>query len=137
MKNVSTILNHLKQHPEFRKINTNQKIQKLIDILPLKLKKGIKFAYVKSEILYFVLTHPVFKLEFEYNKALINSLLISANLANIQDIKFFVTNKREKKQEIQKVEKYKERSHGIFENKIENPKLHNLFEEIRAVIKNS
>ncbi|RXK01147.1 hypothetical protein CRU98_01485 [Arcobacter sp. CECT 8986] len=137
MKNVSTILNHLKQHPEFRKINTNQKIQKLIDILPLKLKKGIKFAYVKGEILYFVLTHPVFKLEFEYNKALINSLLISANLANIQDIKFFVTNKREKKQEIQKVEKYKERSHGIFENKIENPKLHNLFEEIRAVIKNS
>lgn len=137
MKNVSTILNHLKQHPEFRKINTNQKIQRLIDILPLKLKKGIKFAYVKGEILYFVLTHPVFKLEFEYNKALINSLLISANLANIQDIKFFVTNKREKKQEIQKVEKYKERSHGIFENKIENPKLHNLFEEIRAVIKNS
>ncbi|AXX92739.1 DUF721 domain-containing protein [Malaciobacter molluscorum LMG 25693] len=134
---MSTILNHLKQHPEFRKINTSQKIQKLIDILPLKLKKGIKFAYVKGEILYFVLTHPVFKLEFEYNKALINSLLISAHLANIQDIKFFVTNKREKKQEVKKVEKYKERSHGIFENKIANPKLHKLFEEIRAVIKNS
>ncbi|RXJ86402.1 DUF721 domain-containing protein [Arcobacter sp. CECT 8985] len=137
MKNMSAILNHLKQHPEFRKINTNEKIQRLINILPLKLKKGIKFAYVKGEILYFVLTHPVFKLEFNHNKDSIKSQLINANLANIEDIKFFVTNKREKKQEIKIKEKYDERSYGIFENKVEDPRLHNLFEDIRDIIKSS
>jgi hypothetical protein len=138
MKKVSTILNHLKQNPEFRKINTNEAMQRLISVLPLKLKKGIKFTYIKNETLYFVLTHPVYKMEFEYNKALINSLLSSAHMTNINDIKFFVTNKREKKQEENIVyEKYDERSYGIFRNSIKDPKLHRLFEEIRELIKSS
>ncbi|WP_322862347.1 DUF721 domain-containing protein [Malaciobacter marinus] len=113
-------------------------MQRLINVLPLKLKKGIKFTYIKNETLYFVLTHPVYKMEFEYNKALINSLLSSAHMTNINDIKFFVTNKREKKQEENIVyEKYDERSYGIFQNNIKDPKLHKLFEEIRKVIKSS
>ncbi len=138
MKNMSTILNHLKQHPDFRKINTNEKIQRFINILPMKLKKGIKFAYVRNEILFFVLTHPIYKMEFEYNKALIKSLLNNAHMTNINDFKFFVTNKIEKKQEKPKEsELYKERSYGIFKNHIENKKLHTLLEEIRDLIKNS
>ncbi|AXH10089.1 hypothetical protein CP960_08470 [Malaciobacter halophilus] len=138
MKKVSTILNHLKQNPEFRKINTNEAIQRLINVLPMKLKKGIKFGYVKNDTLYFVLTHPVYKMEFEYNKALINSLLSSAHMTSIKDVKFFVTNKREKKQEeIIFYEKYDERSYGIFKNSLKDPKLHKIFEEIREIIKSS
>ena len=138
MKKMNEILCHLKNNPEFRKINTQETIQRFINILPLKLKKGIKFAYVKRQILYFVLTHPVYKMEFEYNKSLINTLLKKAQIANVEELKFFVTNKIERK--VKKEEKndhFNERSYGIFENPIKNEKLHNKVEEIRKIIKES
>ena len=138
MKKVNEILTHLKYNPEFKKINTNEKLDNLIQVLPLKLKKGVKFAYIKKQILFFVLTHPVYKMEFEYNKDFIKSLLKKASIANVEDIRFFVTNKLEKR-EIEKVEEpsFSERSYGIFENKVEDIKLHNKFEEIRNIINNS
>ena len=128
----------MKYNPEFKKINTNEKLDNLIQALPLKLKKGVKFAYIKKQILFFVLTHPVYKMEFEYNKEFIKSLLKKASIANVEDIRFFITNKLEKK-EITKVEEpfFTERSHGIFENKVEDENLHKKFEEIRKIISSS
>ena len=111
---------------------------KFIDVLPLKLKKGVKFGYIKNQTLYFVLTHPVYKMEFEYNKADIKSLLKKFKIANVEDIGFFVTNIIEKK-ETKKTDEplYKERSYGIFENKAKDEKLFKKFERIRDIIKNS
>jgi len=139
MKKMNEILCHLKNNPEFRKINTQETIQRFIELLPLKLKKGIKFAYTKKQILYFVLTHPVYKMEFEYNKSLINSLLKKAAIANVDELKFFVTNKIEKKEQKkeQKFEYYKERSYGIFSNTIKDERLYERVEEIRKIIKGS
>ena len=135
---MNEILCHLKNNPEFRKINTQETIQRFIDLLPLKLRKGIKFAYVKKQILYFVLTHPVYKMEFDYNKSLINSLLKKAAIANVEELKFFVSNKIEKKVKTeQKFEYFKERSYGIFSNSIKDEKLHKKVEEIRNIIKGS
>ncbi|XOB61092.1 hypothetical protein ACMC56_10800 [Campylobacterota bacterium DY0563] len=77
-------------------------------------------------------------MEFEYNKSLINDLLKKSNIANIEDVRFFVTNKIEKKQKpIIQENNYKERSFGIFANNIKDEKLHKKFEEIREIIKNS
>ncbi len=138
MKKINEILSHLKNNPEFSKINTSALIKKFIDVLPLKLKKGVKFGYVKNQTLYFVLTHPVYKMEFEYNKADIKSLLKSFKIANVEDIGFFITNVIEKKEEKEKpVIFYKERSYGIFENKAKDEYLHKKFEKIREIIKNS
>lgn len=138
MKKINEILSHLKNNPEFRKINTSFLIMKFIDVLPLKLKKGVKFAYIKNQTLYFVLTHPVYKMEFEYNKALIKSLLKNFKIANVEEIAFFVTNVIEKKEE-NKIEQnvYKERSYGIFENLAKDEKIFKKFENIREIIKNS
>ena len=138
MKKINEILSHLKNNPEFSKINTSFLIQKFIEVLPLKLKKGVKFAYVKNQTLYFVLTHPVYKMEFEYNKADIKSLLKNFKIANVEDIGFFITNVIEKKEE----EKepfllYTERSYGIFENRAKNEYIFKKFEKIREIIKNS
>ena len=138
MKKISEILSHLKNYPEFKKFNTYSLIVKFIDVLPLKLKKGVKFAYVKNQTLYFVLTHPVYKMEFEYNKADIKSLLKKFKIANVEDIGFFITNVIEKKEE----EKepfllYTERSYGIFENRAKNEYIFKKFEKIREIIKNS
>ena len=138
MKKINEILNHLKNNPEFRKINTSFLIMKFIDVLPLKLKKGVKFAYIKNQTLYFVLTHPVYKMEFEYNKALIKSLLKEFKIANIDDVSFFVTNVIEKKEkeEIETI-LFKERSYGIFENKAKDENIFKRFEKIREIIKSS
>lgn len=138
MKKINEILSHLKNNPEFRKINTSILITKFIDVLPLKLKKGIKFGYVKNQTLFFVLTHPVYKMEFEYNKALIKSLLKNFKIANIEDIGFFVTNVIEKKESVKEAEPmYVERSYGIFENKAKDEMIFKKFEKIREIIKNS
>ena len=138
MKKINEILSHLKNNPEFSKINTSILITKFIDVLPLKLKKGIKFGYVKNQTLFFVLTHPVYKMEFEYNKALIKSLLKNFKIANVEDIGFFVTNVIEKKESEKKEEPmYIERSYGIFENKAKDEMIFKKFEKIREIIKNS
>ena len=111
---------------------------KFIDVLPLKFKKGIKFGYVKNQTLFFVLSHPVYKMEFEYNKADIKSLLKNFQIGDVNDIGFFVTNVIEKKQTVEEADSlYKERSYGIFENKIKDEKLFKKFEKIREIIKNS
>ena len=138
MKKINEILSHLKNNPEFSKINTSFLIKKFIEVLPLKLRKGVKFAYVKNQTLYYVLTHPVYKMEFEYNKADIKSLLKNFKIANVEDIGFFITNVIEKKEE----EKepfllYTERSYGIFENRAKNEYIFKKFEKIREIIKNS
>ena len=113
-------------------------IQKFIEVLPLKLKKGVKFAYVKNQTLYFVLTHPVYKMEFEYNKADIKSLLKNYKIANVEDIGFFITNVIERKEEPQKPPSlYVERSYGIFENKAKSEQIFKKFEKIREIIKTS
>ncbi len=140
MKKINEILAHLKNNPEFRKVNSQKDIQKFINLLPSKLKKGIKFAYIKNEILYFVLTHPVYKMEFEYNNSLINSLLKKSHMKNIVKIKFFVSNKIEKKTNTNVTilsNVFKERSYGIFENSLKDEKLHQRVEEIRQIIKKS
>ena len=139
MKKVNDILSHLKYNPDFKKLNTNITLEKLINALPAKLSKGVKFAYIKKQILFFVLTHPVYKMEFEYNKSLIKALLKTASIANIDDVKFFVTNRIERKVEKKVLEEpmFKERSYGIFENSCKNEKMSKLFEDIRNIIKNS
>ena len=138
MKKINEILSHLKNNPEFSKINTSFLIKKFIEVLPLKLKKGVKFAYVKNQTLYFVLTHPVYKMEFEYNKADIKSLLKNFKIANVEDIGFFITNVIEKKEEPKEpIPLYIERSYGIFENKAKNEQIFRKFEKIREIIKNS
>ena len=138
MKKINEILSHLKNNPEFSKINTSFLIKKFIEVLPLKLKKGVKFAYVKNQTLFFVLTHPVYKMEFEYNKADIKSLLKNFKIDDVEDIGFFVTNVIEKKQTIEESNPlYIERSYWIFENKVKDEKLFKKFEKIREIIKTS
>ena len=138
MKKINEILSHLKNNPEFSKINTSFLIKKFIEILPLKLKKGVKFAYVKNQTLYFVLTHPVYKMEFEYNKADIKSLLKIFKIANVEDIGFFITNVIEKKEDPKEpIPFYIERSYGIFENRAKDEYIFKKFEKIREIIKNS
>lgn len=136
MKNIKTILSHLKYSPEFKKINTQESIQNLINSLPVHLKNGVKFAYTKNMIMFFVLKHPVFKNEFKNSISLIKGLLKDHKIANIEKIEFFVTHSIDKPQKIDiEKPKYIERSHGIFQNLSKDEFIHKKFENIRKLIK--
>jgi hypothetical protein len=141
MKKLNDILTHIESLPEFKKFNTVNSISKFINILPDKLKVGIKFAYVKNETLFFVLSHPVYKTEFKYNKVDIKNLLEKYNYKDISDIDFFVSHTPNsegiKQEDITTQSTYPEKSIGIFENKISDKKLFSIFENIREIIKNN
>jgi hypothetical protein len=138
MKKVNDILSHLKFSPEFRKINTNASLHKLIETLPVNISRGIKFAYTKGQTLFFVLNHPVYKIELKNNINLIKGLLKDLKIANIDKIEFFVTHtplKKEAPKEENEEPSFKERSNGIFINTAKTPFIHEGFEKIRKIIK--
>lgn len=137
MKKVNDILSHLKFSPEFKKINTNASLQKLIETLPKNISRGIKFAYTRSQTLFFVLNHPVYKIELKNNINLIKGLLKDYKIANIEKIDFFVTHTPPKKEtpKVEKNDTYLERSNGIFINKAKIDFIYKKFEEIRKTIK--
>lgn len=139
MKNINQILSHIALDPNFNKVNTFLDIKRFVNILPLKLKSGIKFVYVKNQTMHFVLTHQLYKVEFEHNKATLKALLKMVNFENITNFSFFVSNVVEKKEQNfeQNIPKYKEKSYAIFENRAKSENIYKKFEEIRSIIKES
>lgn len=137
MKNINEILAHIALDPNFNKINTFLDIKRFVNILPLKLKSGIKFVYIKNQTMHFVLSHQLYKVEFEHNKNNLKALLKMANMPNINSFVFFVSNVVEKSvKDVEiKDEKYNERSFAIFENRAKDEKIFKKFEEIREIIK--
>ncbi len=90
MKNINEILNHITNNPSYDKLNIFLEIKRFVNILPLKLKSGIKFVYIKNQTMHFVLTHQLYKVEFEPNKATLKALLKMVNFENITNFSFFV-----------------------------------------------
>lgn len=134
MNNINSILENIALKTEFRRLNTNTKINRLINAIPLNISRGIKFGYIRNDTLFLVLTHPVFKSEFMYNKPIIKSISKEVGI-EVKDINCFVTNIIDKKEIIKEIELYKERSYGIFENKASNEEIFKAFERIRETIK--
>ena len=75
MKNASTILSHIRNLPEFKLLKSHYCYQKFISLLNPRFKKAIAFVYIKDETLFVSLSHPGFKMELNYNKDLLKSLL--------------------------------------------------------------
>ncbi len=139
MQKISEVLKHIKLNPTFKKVNTQSMLDKLVDILPLHLKDGIDFYYTKNNILFFVLTHQLYKNEFKNSKELIKTLLKHLKIEDIIDVEYFVTNKPKivTKEVIKPIEiiPYKRRSYAIFDNNAKNKKIYDKFEDIRELIK--
>lgn len=143
MKDMSKVLSHLKINPTFNKLNTQSELDKLVSVLPVQLKNGVDFYYIKNRILFFALIHQGYMFEFKNkdNQNLIKTLLKQLKLnESIDDLKFFVTNKAVIKKTQDSRNKiirplYERKSWGIFDNKANDPKIHEKFENIRSLIK--
>ena len=75
MKNVTTILSHLTSQPQFRLLKQQTCYKKYITLLSPKWQKAIAFVYIKEQTLFIAIKHPGFKMELNYNRDLLKSLL--------------------------------------------------------------
>ncbi len=75
MKKVSFILSHLTNLPQFKVLKQESCYKKYISLLGIKWQKAIAFIYIKENTLFVAVTHPGFKMELNYNKDLLKSIL--------------------------------------------------------------
>ncbi len=79
MKKADSILSHLSSLPQFKVLKRQECYQKYINLLSPKWQKAIAFVYIKDETLFIAVTHPGFKMELNYNRDLLKSLLMQLN----------------------------------------------------------
>ena len=75
MKKASIILSHLSNLPQFKVLKQESCYKKYISLLGVKWQKAIAFIYIKENTLFVAVTHPGFKMELNYNKDLLKSIL--------------------------------------------------------------
>ena len=75
MKRANTILSHIRNLPEFKLLKSHYCYQKFITLLSPRFQKAIAFVYVREKTLFVALSHPGFKMELNYNKDLLKSLV--------------------------------------------------------------
>lgn len=119
------------------KLRTYRSMLKLKLVLPQRLRDSVMFTYIKNKTLFFVLNHPAYVMEFNYNLSMIKGLLKSLKLEGlegVEDIKCFVSNKINRDSKESEDNSYSEHSKGEFENHLKDEKLREKVEEIRGVI---
>ncbi|MDY0116206.1 MAG: hypothetical protein RBR59_01355 [Sulfurimonadaceae bacterium] len=142
MKNASQIITSLQNKPQFSKLSRYKCIQKIESAFTPALRKMIKFGYIKNNILFFVLSHPAGKQEFDNSIQNIKSALKfympkECETTPFDDIKAFVTHTPPKvpPKENTSAQMYKERANGDFLISVNDAKLITLLEDIKKSIK--
>lgn len=137
------ILSHLSSQPQFKSLKKQECYQKYIDLLSKKWQKAVAFIYVKDKTLFIAVTHPGFKMELNYNRDLLKSLLTQLsnydkNCEIMQADKVVVFHSKYHTMSPEKslestVPHYQERATGTFEMpKDEN--LKTFFERIKSLV---
>jgi len=75
MKNASSILSHISYQPQFRSIRKHICYRKFIQLLQPKFQKAIAFVYIRNSTLFVAISHPGYKMELNYNRDLLKSIL--------------------------------------------------------------
>jgi len=142
MKNTKDIINLIQNKPQFSKLSKHKCISTIQSLFSPLLQRMIKFAYIKQNILFFVLTHPGAKQEFDNNIQSIKSALNfctpeECSEVNIQDIKAFVTHTPLIAPEFtqKKPQLYEERAKGDFIVTTNDENLKKIMYEIKNIIK--
>ena len=118
---------------------------RLLSVLPKSFTSMIRFVYTKNETLFFVLNHPCAKMEFNYKRNLIKSLLKEVcahfpecSCLHVKEVQSFVTNQKSEEETLIVSANsdifYAEQATGAFETLCEDEKLRALFEAIKETI---
>jgi hypothetical protein len=145
MKKVSAILSHLTDQPQFKYLKQQHCYKKYISLLGTKWQKAIAFVYIKNDTLFVAVTHPGFKMELNYNRDLLKSVLtqltthdLECEMLKAQKVvvfhsKYHTIEKNEG--DITTVPYYNELASSYFDIKSEDEELKAKFEKIKEHIK--
>ena len=143
MKKANMILSHLSSQPQFKSLKRQECYQKYINLLSHKWQKAVAFVYIKDETLFIAVTHPGFKMELNYNRDLLKSLLTQLNTHDLacqtmSAKKVVVFHSKyhampEEKASAITVPHYHEQSSGTFDTPTD-ANLKEAFERIKALI---
>ncbi len=145
MKDSKSIISHLVQQPSMKKYEQMRCYDRLLSVLPKSFTSMIRFVYTKNETLFFVLNHPCAKMEFNYKRNLIKSLLKEicirfpeCTALHVKEIQAFVSNQPHETDILQNAYSshisYPEQATGGFKIECEDPKLQALFQAIQETI---
>lgn len=145
MKKAHMILSHLTNQPQFRFLKQQVCYQKYISLLGIKYQKAIAFVYIKNDTLFVAVTHPGFKMELNYNRDLLKSVLTQLS-SHDNECAMMKADKvvifHSKYHPVAKVEKsastvpyYDERSGSDFPIESDDEELIRKFEQIKEQIK--
>jgi len=137
------ILSHLSSQPQFKSLKKQECYQKYIDLLSKKWQKAVAFVYVKDATLFIAVTHPGFKMELNYNRDLLKSLLTQlvnydkrCKMMHADKVVVFHSKYHampEEKSKESTVPHYHERATGTFKTP-EDEKLKTVFERIKSLV---
>ena len=142
MKTAQSIISHISNQPQFRLLKTNRCYKKYISLLSKPHQLGVAFVYIRDNTLFIAVKHPAFKMELDYNKDLLISLLktlhrydencpmMKANKVVVFKSKFYTSQDKEVKDTIPY---YRERANGYFKMPKDND-IKDKFEKIKESI---
>ncbi|HHH20341.1 MAG TPA: hypothetical protein ENK87_00270 [Nitratifractor sp.] len=145
MKKANQILNSVKSRPNFKSIHKYSCLNKLQALLPARFQKAIAFFYIRNNTLFGGLSHPGYKMELNYNKDLVKSLLkelsfieqsCKETFSHIEKVEFFVSKYHTKPESYisNSDPKYRELAYGDFEIQSSKDELTEIFKKIREDI---
>lgn len=144
MKESQEVISHL-YFSNSQKLRQVRCMNVLKSLLPPRLGESISYIYKKNQKLFIVIDQFGLKMEFNYKRELIKSLLKSIHKESSlcedmldAEVVISVSNKkRQQQQEIPQKHRYEERSEGTFENLAQNEEIRELIEKIRHTIQNN
>ena len=146
MKRANEILKKVKSKPYFKSVHKYSCYNKLLSILPPRFQKALAFFYIKNGTLFGGLSHPGYKMELNYNKDLIKTLLSQISsfdkecekvFKEVKDVQFFVSKFHTPKKveiDLKTIPHYQELAKGEFEIKTKNEQLKEIFLKIKEDI---
>lgn len=144
MKTAKNIFSELTRQSQFVPLVRYQCYGKFLALLPPRFKKAIAFVTIKNNILLVAITHPGYKMELDYNKDLLKSILISlakhdnsCNFPEINKVEFFISRYHTPiiADNLDTVPHYGEKAQGNFEFDYHDKELRDLFSRITQDIR--
>ncbi|MDD5406830.1 MAG: hypothetical protein PHE73_07845 [Sulfurovaceae bacterium] len=144
MKTAKNIFSELMRQSQFVPLVRYKCYGKFLALLPQRFRKAIAFVTIKNDILLIALSHPGYKMELDYNKDLLKSILMElskhdneCSFPKIKQIEFFISKHYLPKIDdiLDTVPHYGEKAQGNFEFDYLDEDLKNLFSRIVQDIK--
>ena len=144
MKTTQSILDGLTGQAQFRSLEQHRCYRQFMAMLPPRFQEAIGFVYVRNATLHVALRHPGYKMELNYNKELLKSLLTTlidadAGCKKLRAESVVLFNSKyttllPSDERPSTVPYYHELSEGTFEDRSSDPDLHAQFERLRDAI---